>query len=174
LRHAATVEAVMRHFANELGYGDEADYWAMVGLMHDVDYGTYPDAHCDHSAALLAEVDASDAFVRSVISHGYTIRNDVEPQHEMERVLFAVDELTGLVFACALMRPSKSCSDMELSSLKKKYKDKKFAAGCSREIIAQGADMLGWDLDTLLARVLEAMQAQEDAIEQACEDILAQ
>ncbi|NLT58033.1 MAG: HD domain-containing protein [Clostridiales bacterium] len=167
LRHALTVEAVMRHFAQTRGYEDEADYWAMVGLLHDIDYGSYPEEHCAHSARLLAEIGADEDFIRSVVSHGYGLVCDVEPVHEMERVLFASDELTGLIYAAALMRPSKSTQDMELSSLRKKYKDKKFAAGCSREVIAQGAEMLGWTLEELLERTLEAMRATEQAVEEA-------
>lgn len=161
LQHALTVEGVMRWFAQSLGYDKDADFWALAGLLHDVDYEQYPDAHCQKAPQLLAEIDADPALVHAVCSHGYGLVCDVEPQHEMERVLFAVDELTGLIGAAARMRPSRSVQDMELSSLKKKFKDKKFAAGCSRETIQRGADMLGWDLDTLLSRTLSAMQACE-------------
>lgn len=164
MQHALTVEGVMRYYANELGYGDEADFWAMCGLLHDIDFEMYPQEHCKKAPELLAQIHAPEALVHAVRSHGYGVCDDVEPEHEMEKVLFAADELTGLIWAAALMRPSKSTKDMELKSLKKKFKDKKFAAGCSREIIQRGADMLGWELDTLLAQTLEAMRAGEDAI----------
>ena len=150
LQHAFTVEGVMRWYANELGHGDEADFWALVGLLHDVDFEQWPEQHCKKAPELLAEIGADDAFVHAVCSHGYGLCSDVEPVLEMEKVLFAADELTGLVGAAALMRPSKSVQDMELSSLKKKFKDKKFAAGCSREVIRQGAEMLGWPLEELI------------------------
>ena len=149
MQHAFTVEAVMRWFANELGYGSEADFWALAGLLHE----------------LLAEIGADEALVHAVCSHGWGECSDVEPVHQMEKVLFATDELTGLIGAAARMRPSKSCKDMELSSLKKKFKDKRFAAGCSRDIIRQGAGLLGWELDELLDKTLAAMRASEDAIE---------
>lgn len=161
LQHAFTVEAVMRWYANELGYADEADFWALVGLLHDVDFEQWPEQHCWKAPELLAEIGADEAFVHAVCSHGYGLCSKVEPQHEMEKVLFAADELTGLVGAAALMRPSKSVQDMELSSLKKKFKDKKFAAGCSRDVIRQGAERLGWELDKLLDLTLRAMRASE-------------
>lgn len=161
LQHGLTVEAVMRWFANELGYGEDADFWATVGLLHDVDFEKWPEEHCKKAPELLAEIDCSPELVHAVCSHGYGICCDVEPEHEMEKVLFAADELTGLVGAAALMRPSKSCQDMELSSLKKKFKDKKFAAGCSRDVIRTGAERLGWELDDLLNRTLQAMRASE-------------
>lgn len=164
LHHAYTVEAVMRYFAEKLGYGEDADFWATVGLLHDIDFEMYPEEHCKKSPELLREGGANEELIHAVCSHGYGICVDVEPVHEMEKVLFACDELTGLIGACALMRPSKSCKDMELKSLKKKYKDKKFAAGCSRDIIAKGAELLGWTLDELLESTLEAMKATEDAI----------
>ena len=167
LRHAVTVEAVLRGYAEQLGFAEEADYWAMVGLLHDVDYGSYPDEHCTVAPRLLEEIGADEAFIRAVVSHGYGLVSDVEPQHQMEKVLFAADELTGLIYACSLMRPSKSCKDMELSSLKKKFKDKKFAAGCSRDVIQQGAEMLGWELEELLQKTLDVMKEQEDNIEAA-------
>lgn len=167
LQHAYTVEAVMRDFARELGYGDEMDFWGIVGLLHDVDYERYPDEHCVKAREILAAHGADERLIHAVVSHGYGIVSDVAPEHEMERVLFAVDELTGLIGAAALMRPSKSVSDMELKSLKKKFKDKKFAAGCSRDVIAQGAELLGWELDQLLDRTLAAMRAEEAAIEEA-------
>ena len=164
LQHALTVEAVMRWYANELGYGDEANFWATVGLLHDLDFEQWPEQHCKKAPELLAEIGADDAFVHAVCSHGYGLCSDVEPVLEMEKVLFAADELTGLVGAAALMRPSKSVQDMELSSLKKKFKDKKFAAGCSRDVIRQGAERLGWELDRLLDSTLQAMRACEDDI----------
>lgn len=167
LQHALTVEAVMRWFANELGYGADADFWALCGLLHDVDFERYPDQHCTKAAEILPDAGASDALTHAVCCHGYGLCSDVEPEHEMEKVLFATDELTGLIGAAAKMRPSKSCTDMELSSLKKKFKDKKFAAGCSRDVIRQGADMLGWELDTLLDRTLQAMRASEADIQSA-------
>lgn len=167
LQHALTVEAVMRWFADELGYGADADFWALCGLLHDVDFERYPDQHCTKAAEILPAAGASDALTHAVCCHGYGLCSDVEPEHEMEKVLFATDELTGLIGAAAKMRPSKSCTDMELSSLKKKFKDKKFAAGCSRDVIRQGADMLGWELDTLLDRTLQAMRASEADIQAA-------
>lgn len=162
--HALTVEGVMRYFANELGYGDDADFWAITGLLHDVDFEKYPEIHCKKAPELLAEIGASDDIIHAVCSHGYKICCDVEPSCEMEKVLFATDELTGLIGAAARMRPSKSVMDMELKSLKKKYKDKKFAAGCSRDIIETGTNMLGWELDTLLERTIMAMRSCEEKI----------
>lgn len=164
IRHAITVSEVMRYLAGTLGYGDEAEYWAACGMLHDVDFEMYPDCHLDNTPSILKEHGLSDDVIHTVMSHGYGICSDVEPIHEMEKVLFATDELTGLVWAAAKMRPSRSCTDMELSSLKKKYKDKKFAAGCSREIIAKGAEMLGWDLDKLLQTTLDAMKATEASV----------
>lgn len=167
LQHALTVEAVMRWFANELGYGADADFWAMCGLLHDVDFERWPEQHCAKAAELLPAAGASEALTHAVCCHGYGLCSDVRPEHEMEKVLFATDELTGLIGAAAKMRPSKSCTDMELSSLKKKFKDKKFAAGCSRDVIRQGAEMLGWELDTLLDRTLQAMRATEADVQAA-------
>lgn len=164
LQHALTVEAVMRWYANELGYGDQADFWANVGLLHDLDFEQYPEQHCTKSQELMREAGVDEATIHATASHGYGITVGIRPEHEMEKVLFAADELTGLIWAAALMRPSKSTQDMELKSLKKKYKDKKFAAGCSREVIERGAQMLDWELDTLLARTLEAMRASEAVI----------
>ncbi len=164
IQHALTVEGVMRWYANDLGYGEDADFWATVGLLHDIDYGMWPDEHCLKAPELLEKAGCDDEFIHAVCSHGYGICCDVEPTHEMEKVLFAADELTGLIGAAARMRPSKSCKDMELSSLKKKFKDKKFAAGCSREVITIGAERLGWDLDTLLGKTLEAMRSCEDSV----------
>ena len=164
IQHAITVEAVMKWFARDLGYADESDHWGIVGLLHDIDFELYPDQHCIKAPELLREGGVPEDIIHSVVSHGYGITVDVEPEHLMEKVLFASDELTGLIWAAALMRPSKSTKDMELKSLKKKYKSKGFAAGCSREIIARGAEMLDWELDTLLQKTLSAMQECEDEI----------
>ena len=164
LQHALTVEAVMKWYAKELGYGEEADFWGIVGLLHDIDFECYPEEHCIKAPELLREGGVSEDIIHGVVSHGYGITVDVAPEHEMEKVLFAADELTGLIWAAALMRPSKSTKDMELKSLKKKYKSKGFAAGCSRGVIERGAEMLGWDLDKLLNMTLEAMKATEDKI----------
>ncbi len=163
IQHAYTVEAVMRWFAKELGCGDE-EFWGLCGLLHDVDFERYPEEHCKKAPELLQEIGAEEELIHAVCSHGYGICSDVEPVQEMEKILFGADELTGLIGAAARMRPSKSCKDMELSSLKKKFKDKRFAAGCSREIIRNGAQMLGWELDKLLELTLEAMKASEDLI----------
>ena len=164
IQHALTVEGVMRRYANELGYGEDADFWATVGLLHDIDYGMWPDEHCLKAPELLEKAGCDAEFIHAVCSHGYGLCCDVEPVHEMEKVLFAADELTGLIGAAARMRPSKSCKDMELSSLKKKFKDKKFAAGCSRDVITTGAERLGWELDQLLDKTLEAMRSCEDSV----------
>lgn len=161
LQHALTVEAVMRWYAEDLGYADEADFWANVGLLHDLDFELYPEEHCVRAQELMCQHGVDERTIHAVACHGYGICVDIAPEHEMEKVLFAADELTGLIWAAALMRPSKSVQDMELKSLKKKFKDKKFAAGCSRDVIAQGAERLGWDLDTLLEKTLEAMRASE-------------
>ena len=162
--HGLTVEGVMRWYANELGYGEEADFWAMAGLLHDVDFEMYPEEHCKKAPELLAEVNASPELVHAVCSHAYGVCCDVEPIHQMEKVMFAVDELTGLIGAAARMRPSKSVMDMELSSLKKKFKDKKFAAGCSRDVIKDGADKLGWTLDEVLDKTIQAMRSCEASV----------
>ncbi len=167
LRHAITVEHVMGWFARELGYGEERDYWSVGGLLHDLDFEMWPEEHCKKSQELMRQAGVEESIVRAAASHGWGHCVDIKPEREMEKVLFAVDELTGLIGAAALMRPSKSTADMELKSLKKKFKDKKFAAGCSREVIAQGAELLGWELDKLLDMTLKAMQAEEDAIEAA-------
>lgn len=152
----------MRWFANDLGYSDEADFWATVGLLHDLDFEEYPDAHCEKTQEMMRALGWDERLVHAAASHGYGLcPSSPEPEHEMEKVLFACDELTGLIGAAALMRPSKSVSDMELSSLKKKFKDKKFAAGCSRDVIRTGAERLGWELDTLLQKTLDAMKACE-------------
>ena len=166
LRHALTVEAVMRWFAQELGYGDQADFWATVGLLHDLDFEQWPDEHCVKVRELMEAQGLDASLIHAVVSHGWGMTGtDVQPEHQMEKVLFAADELTGLIGAAALMRPSKSVQDMELSSLKKKFKDKKFAAGCSRDTISQGAQLLGWELNDLLDRTLQAMKACEADIE---------
>lgn len=164
LQHGLTVEAVMRWYAKELGYAEEEDFWGIVGLLHDIDFENWPEQHCIKAPELLEEAGIGPDMIHAIVSHGYGLCCQVEPELEMEKVLFAADELTGLVWSAALMRPSKSCRDMELSSLKKKFKDKKFAAGCSRDVIRQGAEMLGWELDTLLSRTLEAMKAGEEAV----------
>jgi len=164
IQHALTVEGVLRWYAGELGHGEDADFWATVGLLHDVDFENWPEEHCVKAPELLSEIGCSEEFIHAVCSHGYGLCSDVEPVHEMEKVLFAADELTGLIGAAARMRPSKSVSDMELSSLKKKFKDKKFAAGCSRDVIKTGAERLGWDLDTLLDKTILAMRSCEESV----------
>lgn len=169
LQHAFTVEGVMAWYAKELGYGDEADFWAMVGLLHDIDFEQWPEEHCKKAPELLTAAGADERLIHAVVSHAYGLCSDVAPEHEMEKVLFAVDELTGLIGAAALMRPSRSVMDMEVSSLKKKFKDKKFAAGCSRDVIRQGAENLGWELDTLFERTIQAMRACEADINAAME-----
>lgn len=175
LQHAFTVEAVMKWYANELGYAEDAEYWGIVGLLHDIDFEQYPEEHCLKAPELLREGGVGEDIIHSVVSHGYGITIgcgvtlDVAPEHEMEKVLFAADELTGLIWAAALMRPSKSTKDMELKSLKKKYKSKGFAAGCSREVIERGAEQLGWGLDELLTKTLAAMAASEDTINEEME-----
>lgn len=169
--HGLTVEGVMRWFANELGYGDEVDYWGNVGLLHDVDFEQYPEEHCKKAPELLKAANVSEDMIYSICSHGYGICVDLEPKHTMEKVLFATDELTGLIGAAARMRPSKSVMDMEVSSLKKKFKDKKFAAGCSRDVIKDGAAMLGWELDELLEKTIMAMRSCEDQINHEMEEI---
>lgn len=170
IRHAFTMEAVMQWYAKELGYENDAEYWGIVGLLHDIDFELYPEEHCLKAPELLKEGGVGDDIIHAVCSHGYGITVgcgktiDVKPEHEMEKVLFAADELTGLIWAAALMRPSKSTKDMELKSLKKKYKSKGFAAGCSREVIERGADQLGWELEKLLTMTLQAMADCEDEI----------
>lgn len=164
LQHARTVALVMRYFAQKLGYEKEADFWEIVGLLHDIDFEMYPEEHCRKAEEILKQNEIDEKIIHAVCSHGYGVCSDIEPEHIMEKILFATDELTGLIGAAALMRPSKSVQDMELKSLKKKFKDKKFAAGCSRDIIKQGAQMLGWSLDELLNQTLEAMKAIEEEI----------
>lgn len=164
IQHALTVEEVMKWFAGQRGYAEDAEYWGIVGLLHDVDFEKYPEQHCVKAPELLREAGVGEDMIYSICSHGYGLCCDVEPKHEMEKILFAVDELTGLIGAAARMRPSKSVMDMELSSLKKKYKDKRFAAGCSRDVIMTGAQKLGWELDELLALGIEAMRSCENRI----------
>ena len=163
-KHARIVGDVMRYFARELGYGDEEEFWEVVGILHDLDYERYSEQHCIRGPKIMREHGVDERTIRACASHCYGITVDIAPEHEMEKVLFACDELTGLIGACAKMRPSGSIADMDLKSLKKKYKSKGFAAGCSREVIAQGAEMLGWTLDDLLSRTLEAMKPDEAAI----------
>ena len=164
IRHALTVEGVMRFFAKSLGYLDEEEYWCIVGLLHDIDFDLYPEEHCKKAPELLAAGGVGDDMIHSICSHGYGICCDAEPNCEMEKVLFAADELTGLIWSTALMRPSKSVSDMDISSIKKKFKDKKFAAGCSRDIIRTGAERLGWELDRLFEQTLLAMRDCEASV----------
>ncbi len=162
--HALTVEGTMRWYAKELGYGEEEDFWGLVGLLHDIDFEKYPEEHCKKAPELLREGGAEEELIHAVCSHGYGLVTDVKPEHEMEKVLFAADELTGLIGAAARMRPSRSVMDMEVSSLKKKFKDKRFAAGCSREVIRDGAEHLGWELDKLFSMTIEAMRSCESSV----------
>ena len=171
LLHALTVEAVMRYLAVQSGYADEAEFWGLCGLLHDIDFEKFPQEHCKKAPELLAEIKAEPELIHAVCSHGYGITVNVKPEHEMEKVLFATDELTGLIGAAAKMRPSKSTQDMEVSSLKKKFKDKKFAAGCSRDIIKQGADMLGWPLEELFEKTLSAMRETEKTVQTESEEL---
>ncbi len=171
MQHALTVEGVMRWFAQELGYGAETDYWGIVGLLHDIDFELYPEEHCVKAPELLRDGGVGEDMIHSICSHGYGICCDVEPTHEMEKVLFAADELTGLIGAAARMRPSKSVMDMEVSSLKKKFKDKRFAAGCSRDVIRTGAERLGWTLEELMERTILAMRSCEESVAKELEEI---
>ncbi len=180
IQHAFTVEAVMKWYAAEQGFEEDAEYWGIVGLLHDIDFEMYPEEHCLKAPELLREAGVGEDIIHAVCSHGYgiTVGNgttiDVEPFHEMEKILFAADELTGLIWSASLMRPSKSTKDMELKSLKKKYKSKGFAAGCSREVIERGAQQLGWELNELLSRTLQAMAASEDEIKRQMDGYLAE
>lgn len=169
IQHALTVEGVMRYFANDTGNNNDEEYWGIVGLLHDIDFELYPEEHCKKAPELLREGGVSEEMIYSVCSHGYGICSDLEPKHLMEKILFATDELTGLIGAAARMRPSKSVMDMELSSLKKKYKDKKFAAGCSRDVISTGAERLGWELDELLEKTILAMRSCEESVSRELE-----
>ena len=171
IQHGLTVEGVMKWYANDLGYGEDAEYWGIVGLLHDIDFEQYPDQHCIKAPELLSEAGVGEDMIHAICSHGYELTVDVKPEHEMEKVLYATDELTGLIGAAALMRPSKSVTDMEVKSLKKKYKDKKFAAGCSREVIEKGAEMLGWELTVLWEKTIEAMRSCEADIAAEMEKI---
>ncbi|HNX15379.1 MAG TPA: hydrolase [Oscillospiraceae bacterium] len=161
LLHSRILEDVMRWYAEELGYGDEKEFWAVVGLLHDLDFEQFPEQHCIKSQEIMRENGVDERTIRACASHCYGITVDIKPEHQMEKVLFAVDELTGLIGAAAVMRPSKSVSDLEVSSVKKKFKDKKFAAGCSREVIEQGAAMLGWELDDLIGKTILAVRASD-------------
>ncbi len=167
--HALTVEGTMRYFARE--NGEDEDYWGLVGLLHDVDFEMYPEEHCKKCIDILKENNVSDDMIHSICSHGYGLCSDVKPEKQMEKTLFAIDELTGLIGAAIKMRPSKSTKDLEVSSLKKKFKDKKFAAGCSRDVIKQGAEMLGWELDTLFEKTILAMRECEDSINKEMDSI---
>ncbi len=171
LRHALTVEGVMRYFAEQRG--EDADFWGVAGLLHDIDFEMWPEEHCRRAPELLRECGADEAVVHAVCSHGWGECSDVEPTHEMEKLLFAADELTGLIWSASLMRPSKSVQDMELKSLKKKFKDKKFAAGCSREIILKGAELCGLTIEELMQQTLDAMRATEDEVNRRMEQLEA-
>ncbi len=169
IQHALTVEAVMRWFAQDLGYGDDEEFWGQVGLLHDIDFELYPEQHCVKAPELLRDGGVGEDMIHAIVSHGYGICCDVEPVHQMEKVLFAADELTGLIGAAVKMRPSKSASDLEVSSLKKKFKDKRFAAGCSRDVIQTGADRLGWTLEELMEKTILAMRSCEAQIQEEME-----
>ncbi len=166
IQHALTVEGVMRWYANDLGYGDDADFWATVGLLHDIDFEQYPEQHCLKAPDLLREAGVGEDVIRAVCSHGWGLTVDIKPEHQMEKVLYAADELTGLIGACALMRPSKSVQDMEVKSVKKKFKTASFAAGCSRDVIRSGAELLGWELEELMQKTILAMRSCEAEIQE--------
>lgn len=166
IQHALTVEGVMRWYANDLGYGDDADFWATVGLLHDIDFEQYPEQHCLKAPDLLREAGVGEDVIRAVCSHGWGLTVDIKPEHQMEKVLYAADELTGLIGACALMRPSKSVQDMEVKSVKKKFKTASFAAGCSRDMIRSGAELLGWELEELMQKTILAMRSCEAEIQE--------
>lgn len=169
LKHGLIVEGVMRYFAEDLGYGKDKEFWGIVGLLHDLDFEKYPEEHCIKSQEIMKENGIDDKIIHATASHGYNLTVDIKPEHEMEKVLYATDELTGLIGAVALMRPSKSVQDLELKSVKKKFKNEKFAAGCSREVIQAGSDMLGWDLDTLIEKTILAMRSCEEKINKEME-----
>lgn len=169
--HGLTVEGVMRWYAGELGYGEDEEYWGQVGLLHDIDFELYPEQHCQKAPELLREAGVGEDMIRSICSHGYGICSDILPEHPMEKVLFAADELTGLIGAAVRMRPSKSVMDLEVSSLKKKFKDKRFAAGCSRDVIRDGAERLGWTLEELMDKTIQAMRSCEESIQKEMEEI---
>lgn len=170
IRHALTVEGVMKYFAEKLGYGEEKEFWGIVGLLHDLDFEQYPEEHCIKEQEIMRERGIDEKIIHATASHGYNLTVDIKPEHEMEKILYATDELTGLIGATALMRPSKSVKDMEVKSLKKKFKDKKFAAGCSRDVIISGAEMLNWELDKLFEETILAMRVDEDAINEYFEN----
>ncbi len=170
--HGLTVEGVMRWYAKEQGYKEEEEYWGQVGLLHDIDFELYPEEHCKKAPELLQEAGVSQEMIRSICSHGYGLCSDVKPEHEMEKILFAADELTGLIWAAAKMRPSKSVMDMEVSSLKKKFKDKRFAAGCSRDVIKEGAEGLGWTLEELMEKSILAMRSCEESVNKEMEALI--
>ena len=170
--HGLTVEGVMRWYAKEQGYKEEEEYWGQVGLLHDIDFELYPEEHCKKAPELLQEAGVSQEMIRSICSHGYGLCSDVKPEHEMEKILFAADELTGLIWAAAKMRPSKSVMDMEVSSLKKKFKDKRFAAGCSRDVIKEGAEGLGWTLEELMEKTIMAMRSCEESVNKEMEALI--
>ena len=172
IQHALTVEGVMRWYAKELGYAEEEEYWGITGLLHDIDFELYPEQHCLKAPELLKEGGVGDYMIHSVCSHGYEICCNVEPEEEMEKVLFAADELTGLIWSAALMRPSKRVKDMEVKSLKKKFKDKRFAAGCSRDVITKGAERLGWELNELFEKTILAMRSCEASVAEAMKEYL--
>lgn len=158
IEHSEIVENTMRYFARELGYGEDEEFWGIVGLLHDLDFEQYPDQHCIKSQEIMRQAGIDEAVIHATASHGYALTVDIKPEHQMEKVLYAVDELTGLIGAVVIMRPSNSVQDLELKSVKKKYKNLKFAAGCSREVIERGADMLGWELDVLIQRTIDALK----------------
>ncbi|WP_312693131.1 hydrolase [Caproiciproducens sp.] len=171
LKHALIVEGTMKYFARLLGFGEEQEFWGIVGLLHDLDFELYPDEHCIREQAIMRERGISEDIIHATASHGYQLTVDIKPEHTMEKVLYAADELTGLIGAVALMRPSKSVQDLELKSVKKKYKTLNFAAGCSREVIGHGAEMLGWELDYLIEQTILAMRSCEDAVNEAISSI---
>ena len=171
IKHALTVEGVMKYFAEKLGYGEEKEFWGIVGLLHDLDFEMYPDEHCKKVQEIMKEKEIDEKIIHAVASHGYNLTVDIKPEHEMEKILYATDELTGLIGAVALMRPSKSVQDMELKSVKKKFKNEKFAAGCSRKVIEDGTQMLGWDLDKLIEETISAMRVDEEKINNYVESL---
>lgn len=174
IQHALTVEGVMKWFAKELGYGEDEEYWGIVGLLHDIDFEQYPDQHCIKAPELLREGGVGEDIIHAVCSHGYELTVEVKPEHEMEKVLYAVDELTGLIWATALMRPSKSVQDMEVKSVKKKFKTLNFAAGCSRDVIERGAEMMGYDLSDLIQKTIYAMRSCEQQVQEEMQQICAE